>query len=47
MKLETCETKAIDPLKVDFIDNSFWNLTKKDPEEDDIDYDSLYAELDS
>lgn len=47
MKIEKVEIKVSEPLEKEFIDNSYWNITKSDPEEDDIDYDSLYAELES
>lgn len=47
MKIEKVELKVIEPLKEEFIDNSFWNVTKPDPQGDDIDYDALYAELEA
>jgi hypothetical protein len=51
MKLETCESKPIEPLEKDFIDSSFWTTPTGASglagNDDDIDYDSLYAELES
>jgi len=35
----------IAPLETEYIDNSYWNLTA--PKDEDIDYDSLLAELDA
>ena len=47
MAIEKVELKVIEPLEKEFIDNSYWNVTKPDPEEDDIDYDALYDELEA
>lgn len=47
MAIEKVELKVIEPLEKEFIDNSYWNVTKSDPEEDDIDYDALYDELEA
>jgi len=46
MKVEKVELKEVAPLEQEYIDNSYWDLNKK-PEEEDIDYDSLLAELES
>ena len=47
MKVEKVELKAEEPLEEEFIDNSYWKITKDKTDDDDIDYDSLYAELES
>lgn len=46
MKQDKVTLKEIAPLEKDFIDNSYWDLTKKSQDED-IDYDSLLAELEA
>ena len=43
-KISNESQKAV---KQEFINNSYWDVTKSGPKEDDIDYDSLYAELES
>jgi hypothetical protein len=46
MKQDKVELKSVDPLNNEYIDNSYWNLTNE-PKDDEIDYDSLLAELDA
>ena len=47
MKIEKVELKVLEPLEEEFIDNSYWKVTKPEAEEEDIDYEALYAELES
>jgi hypothetical protein len=48
MKVEKLELKVIAPLEKEFIDNSYWSTpTGAETNDDDIDYDSLYAELEA
>jgi hypothetical protein len=45
MKIEKVDIKEPEPLEVEYIDNTYWNVTKA--AEADFDYDSLLAELEA
>lgn len=43
LKIQQVDLKEPEPLEADFVDNNYWNVNK----DDEIDYDSLYAELEA
>lgn len=43
LKIQKVDVKEPEPLEADFVDNNYWNVNKVD----EIDYDSLYAELEA